>query len=131
VLLKMVFTSALGAFAVPAFAAIETIDLPQSRQQGVDMVLIDEDALPTEPELAKHLAKGQNSAWSGAAINPTTNVHHLYADLRLELDRYREQWGALPQITIPRVGGTVGPRRSGNTCLTQSRRGTLRASDPA
>jgi murein L,D-transpeptidase YcbB/YkuD len=101
--------------ASPAAAAIEEIALPPSRQQGVDMILIDEDAMPQEPELARDSTGEQVESWSGAPIDLRMPVHHLYADLRVELERYRERWGQLPQVRIAPDGaplrlGSADPR---------------------
>jgi murein L,D-transpeptidase YcbB/YkuD len=94
--------------ASPAAAGvIEEIKLPPSRQMGVDMILIDDDAMPEEPELARDHAGEQVESWSGAPIDQRMPVHHLYADLRVQLEQYRERWGGLPQVRIAPEGATM------------------------
>jgi murein L,D-transpeptidase YcbB/YkuD len=90
-------------------AAIEQIDVPPSRQQDLDMILIDEDAMPPEPELATASAAEEDVSWSGAAIDLRSPVHHLYGDMRRQLERYRDRWGQLPQVLVSSQGPAIGP----------------------
>ncbi|MCA1661623.1 MAG: L,D-transpeptidase family protein [Novosphingobium sp.] len=94
--------------AMPAAAAIEEIRLPPSRQHGLDMIVVDEDALPAEPELATTPADAQVETFGAAAVDPAAPVHRLYGDLRHQLDRYRERWGGLPQLRIGGEGAAIG-----------------------
>jgi murein L,D-transpeptidase YcbB/YkuD len=103
----MLLLAALLASA-PAGAVIEQIEVAPSRQPGLDMILIDEDALPQEPELARHLPEGQDESWSGSAIDLLMPVHPLYTDLRRQLARYRATWGSLPQVRVAAEGPTMG-----------------------
>lgn len=93
--------------AAPASAQIERIDVPPSRQSGLDMTLIDADAMPPEPELARRQRDDEVEGWSDAPLDPLAPVHPLYADLQKQLDQYRSKWSQLPQV---RVG--TGPAMS-------------------
>ena len=95
--------------ATPAFAAIEEIRLPPSRHHGLDMIIVDEDAAPAEPELAKTGADAPAETFGGAEVDPATPVHPLYAELRGQLERYRQSWGGLPQLLIGGEGPVAGP----------------------
>ncbi|HEV2080249.1 MAG TPA: L,D-transpeptidase family protein [Allosphingosinicella sp.] len=99
---------ALGAAAQPppAFAPIKTVALPPSSEKGLDMLMIDPDEMPQEPELAKDIPVVQEESWSGAAIDLMKPVHHLYTDLRRQLVRYQMNWSRLPQVRVP-VGGKL------------------------
>jgi len=88
--------------ATPALAAIEEIRLPPSRHHGLDMIIVDEDAAPAEPELAKAVAGAPVETLAGAAVDPAGPVHPVYAKLSQQLERYSGGWGALPQL---RIGG--------------------------
>ena len=88
--------------ATPALAAIEEIRLPPSRHHGLDMIIVDEDAAPAEPELAKAVAGAPVETVGGAAVDPAGPVHPVYAKLSQQLERYSGGWGALPQL---RIGG--------------------------
>src|SRR5688500_18139713 len=87
--------------ATPAHAEIREIEIPPSREQGLDMILVDEDAAPPEPELARHLPQVEDISWSGAPIDLMMPIHHLYTDLRRQLSRYRTAWSGLPQVRVP------------------------------
>lgn len=92
--------------AVPA-AALETVPVPPSGQQGLDMIMVDAEAMPVEPELAKDIPEVEDVSWSGAAIDLLKPVHHLYTDLRRQLVRYQDRWGALKQVRIPAGDGVM------------------------
>jgi murein L,D-transpeptidase YcbB/YkuD len=93
--------------AGPAAAAIDKVELPASREQGLDMILIDEGAMPQEPEQAKHLGEVEDVSWSGSAIDLLIPVHHLYTDLRRQLSRYHDRWAKLPQVQVPTDGPMI------------------------
>src|SRR5688572_28614905 len=88
--------------ATPAVAAIEEIRLPPSRHHGLDMIIVDEEVAPAEPELAKAAADAQVETLGGAAVDPAAPVHPIHADLDRRLESYRLSWGGLPQL---RIGG--------------------------
>ena len=94
--------------ATPAFAAIEEIRLPPSRHHGLDMIIVDEEVAPAEPELAKATVEAKVETLGGAAPDPAAPAHPLYADLGRQLERYRLSWSGLPQL---RIGGesAIGP----------------------
>lgn len=102
--------------ASPAAAAprsIESIALPPSVQHGVEMVVIDEGAMPPEPELARReFDELADASWSGAPVDLTQPVHALYTELRRQLVRYQIEWSGLPQIQVPADGPalTVGSK---------------------
>jgi hypothetical protein len=95
---------------------IKTVPLPPSREQGLDMLMIDPDEMPQEPELARDLPEiEQADGWSGAPIDLMKPVHHLYTDLRRQLVRYQMNWSRLPQVRVPSTGklmktGSTDPR---------------------
>ena len=85
--------------AAPAVAApIQQIDVPPSREPGLDMILIDEDAIPPEPELARQRPHAETL--DGTVVAPTGPVHRLYTQLSSQLDLYHRKWSALPQLLI-------------------------------
>ena len=89
---------------------IKTVSLPPSREQGLDMLMIDPDEMPLEPELARDLPEmQQEESWSGAAIDLMKPVHHLYTDLRRQLVRYQMSWSHLPQVRVPSAGKLMKP----------------------
>ncbi|MET0180609.1 MAG: L,D-transpeptidase family protein [Novosphingobium sp.] len=97
--LPTILAAALLTQATPS-VALETVPLPPSGQQGLDMIMVDAEAMPVEPELARDIPEVQDESWSGAAIDLLKPVHHLYTDLRRQLVRYQDRWGALPQVRI-------------------------------
>jgi murein L,D-transpeptidase YcbB/YkuD len=79
------------------------------------MILLDEDDMPPEPELARAAAAGEDESWTGAPMDLRFPVHHLYGDMRRHLERYRDQWGQLPQVLVNSQGpamsvGSADPR---------------------
>lgn len=86
---------------------IQTVSIPASRQLGLDMILLDADEMPEEPERARSFSGVQEEALSGAPIDLLTPVHHLYTDLRRQLVRYQMDWSKLPQVRIPAGGGLM------------------------
>jgi murein L,D-transpeptidase YcbB/YkuD len=109
VLRRLVLTVAMGALlTAPAVARIEQIQVPASRQQGLDMIIVDEETMPQEPERARRLADVEQETLSGAPLDQLAPVHHLYADLRRQLEIYRQTWSKLPQLRV----GSTGPALS-------------------
>lgn len=92
---------------------IEPVDIPPSIQQGVDMIFIDQDLLPSvrkNEELLRDLGleeAGDTSVDLLLAANP------LYTQLRRGLVRYRLSWGALPEVDIP-AGPVLRPGAQGD-----------------
>jgi murein L,D-transpeptidase YcbB/YkuD len=91
--------------------ALEPIDLPPAIEQGVDMIYIDEELVPKAVHDNGLLHNLSFDAWTAAPVDLFTSVNPIYTDLRRGLVTYRQQWGALPQITIP-AGPTL---KSGST----------------
>ena len=102
---------ALGAAAQqpPAFDPAKPTSLPATGEKGLDMLMIDPDEMPQEPELAKDLPEMQEESWSGAPIDLMKPVHHLYTDLRRQLVRYQMNWGKLPQVRVPSGSAQMKP----------------------
>ncbi len=69
-------------------------------QAGLDMILIDTDAMPQEPELAEDAIPVEDVSWSGAPVDLLKPIHHIYTDLRRQLIKYQSQWSALPQVRV-------------------------------
>ena len=112
---------AAAAALQPANSAVpdpvETIALPPSGERGLDMIVVDTEAMPAEPELAKELPSTLEENWSGAPVDLFVPTHHLYTDLRRSLVRYQMKWGALPSVMIETSGpalrtGSKDPRIS-------------------
>jgi len=97
------------AMLVPATAraAIEEVAIPPSREHGLDMIVVDEDAAPPEPELVKGAAAAQVETFGAGPVDPAAPVHHLYLRLAEELGQYRGRWGKLPQVRIGGAGAVT------------------------
>ena len=115
------FLLALAATTLPisAYAADwmenDPYSLPEGGEKGLDMVMVDAEAMPQEPELARGLPPMPEEEWSGAPVDLLKPVHHLYTDLRRALVRYQMEWGGLPRVRIPEAGpvlaiGSTDPR---------------------
>jgi len=94
---------------------VETVAVPPSGERGLDMIVVDTEAMPAEPELAKELPSDSEQGWSDAPVDLFVPTHHLFTDLRRSLVRYQMKWGALPAVTIDPVGaglkvGSKDPR---------------------
>jgi murein L,D-transpeptidase YcbB/YkuD len=94
---------ALGAAAQPSSAQSPGRN-DSVREKGLDMLMIDPDQMPQEPELARDLPEMTEESWSGAPIDLMKPVHHLYTDLRRQLVRYQMNWSRLPQVRVPSAG---------------------------
>lgn len=119
--LRLVILVALVAGA-PATATIKQIEVPPSRQQGLDMIQADEDAMPEEPELARHRQAFSESG-DIAVADPQGAVHPLYTDLRRHLDNYRERWSGLPQIVIGEDAKAIGGATDSRVVILRERLG--------
>lgn len=94
---------------------VKTIAVPPSGERGLDMIVVDTEAMPQEPELAKELPPELEADWSGAPVDLFVATHHLYTDLRRSLVRYQMKWSSLPDVSIPTAGpamklGSADPR---------------------
>ncbi len=73
-------------------------------QPGLDMIMIDADAMPQEPEQAEDAVQIEDLSWSGAPVDLLKPMHHIYTDLRRQLIKYQNRWSSLPQVRVPEVG---------------------------
>ncbi len=128
---------ALAASALPLFGvAASTLDttdpytLPEGGEKGLDMVMVDAEAMPQEPELARDLPPLPQEEWSGAPVDLLKPVHHLYTDLRRALVRYEMEWGGLPNVRLPAGGPVLGPGSRDPRVMRLRERLGLGAPDP-
>lgn len=84
-------------------------DRQPSANPALDMIIIDADSMPPEPELAPDQPEIEDVSWSGAPIDLLKPIHHLYTDLRRQLLRYQREWSSLPQLRVPTSGGPLTP----------------------
>lgn len=94
---------------------VETVAVPPSGERGLDMIVVDTEAMPAEPELAKELPDESDQGWSSAPVDLFVPTHHLFTDLRRSLVRYQMKWSTLPAVAIPVAGpglklGSKDPR---------------------
>lgn len=101
------------AAAANRTAALEPIDLPPAIEQGVDMIYIDQELVPRAAQETKGLFHDISfSDWSGAPVDMFVSVNPIYTELRRGLVRYRQRWGDLPRVGIPR-GAALKPASTG------------------
>ena len=81
--------------------ALEPIDLPPAIEQGVDMIYIDQELVPSAVQDRAQMHDISFDAWSGAPVDLFVSVNPIYTDLRRGLIKYRQQWGDLPDVSIP------------------------------
>lgn len=106
--------------------------LPKGGEQGLDMAVVDEDALPKEPEQAADELREAvpDEQWSGAPVDLMRPLNPLYTDLRRALVRYQIDWGGLPRLLIPEGGAPLVRGASGERVDLLRRRLGLGAPDP-
>jgi murein L,D-transpeptidase YcbB/YkuD len=80
--------------------ALEPIDLPPAIEQGVDMIYIDQELVPSAVQSASSPATMSTAAWSGGPIDLFMPVNPIYTDLRRGLVKYQQTWGSLPDLPI-------------------------------
>ena len=80
---------------------LESVELPPSVEQGMDMIYIDEDLVPRVVQDPSMLHDISFDSWSDAPVDMFVSMNPIYTDLRRGLVRYREKWGDLPRIAIP------------------------------
>lgn len=98
------FAAAAAVLAAPALAQdtpIEPIELPPSIEQGVDLIYIDPEIKPEVDRRNELLQSFGLEEWTGAPIDLFVPVNDTYTELRRGLIKYRQRWGALPQIPLP------------------------------
>ncbi len=89
---------------MPALAQeqpIEPIELPPSIEQGVDLIYIDPEIKPEIDRRNELLQSFGFQDWAGAPIDLFVPVNDTYTELRRGLMKYKQRWGALPQVQIP------------------------------
>ena len=72
-------------------------------QLGLDMIMVDADAMPQEPEQAEEAVHIEDVSWSGAPVDLLRPMHHIYTDLRRQLIKYQDRWSSLPQVRVPQA----------------------------
>jgi murein L,D-transpeptidase YcbB/YkuD len=129
------FFALLTAAAVPALAAeqgaaSDPYQLPAGGEAGLDMAVVDAEALPEEPELADERLFDMDEGWSGAPVDLMRPVHPLYTELRRALVRYQLDWGSLPRMLIPEKGPALAPGSSDQRAAILRQRLGLSRLDP-
>ena len=81
--------------------ALESVDLPPSIEQGVDMIYIDEELVPRAVQSPSELQNVSFDSWSDAPLDMFVSMNPIYTELRRGLVRYRQKWGSLPRIAVP------------------------------
>jgi murein L,D-transpeptidase YcbB/YkuD len=76
-------------------------------EPGLDMILVDAEAMPAEPELAADQPQVEDISWTGAPVDLLKPIHHIYTDLRRQLIRYQRDWSSLPQVRVPEKGPSL------------------------
>jgi murein L,D-transpeptidase YcbB/YkuD len=76
-------------------------------EPGLDMIMIDAEAMPAEPELANDQPQAEDISWTGAPVDLLKPIHHIYTDLRRQQIRYQRDWGSLPQVRVPERGSPL------------------------
>ena len=120
----------LSMAAAADVTSAEPYSLPEGGQKGLDMVMVDPETAPQEPELARDMPVMPEEEWSGAPVDLLKPVHHLYTDLRRALVRYQMEWGGLPQIRIPSSGPVMAAGTSDRRALLLRKRLGLGDPDP-
>src|SRR5918997_1162608 len=102
------------ATSIPAIAQqpIEPVDLPPSVEQGVDMIYIDPEIAPKIDDANVAMHQISFEEWAGAPLDLCLPVNPIYTELRRGLVRYRQDWGGLPQVSVP-GGPTLKPGSTG------------------
>jgi L,D-transpeptidase YcbB len=99
-----IFAAVAACVAAPALAIdrpIEPFELPPSIEQGVDLIYIDPQIKPAVERRNELLQSFGFQDWTGAPIDLFVPVNDTYTQLRRGLARYKQKWGALPQVQIP------------------------------
>lgn len=106
--------------------------LPAGGEHGLDMAVVDPEAMPEEPELARdeQPAFYPDERWSGGPIDLMRPVHPLYTDLRRALVRYQMDWGSLPRVYVPEDGPVLALGATGERAMRLRARLGLPPPDP-
>jgi len=81
--------------------ALEPIDLPPAIEQGVDMIYIDQELVPSAVQDQGPFGNMSSAAWSGAPVDLFMPVNPIYTELRRGLVKYQQTWGNLPNVPVP------------------------------
>ena len=80
------------------------------------MIYIDQELVPSAVQDRAQMHDISFDAWSGAPVDLFVSVNPIYTDLRRGLVKYRQQWGDLPEISVPAgpalKAGSTGERVS-------------------
>lgn len=131
--LLLAFTAAILPLPASAESGLEDdpYSLPEGGERGLDMVMVDAEAMPQEPEQARDdLPLLPEEEWSGAPVDLLKPVHHLYTDLRRALVRYQMQWGSLPSTRIPESGPVLAAETTDKRAALLRKRLGLGEADP-
>jgi len=128
---------AAATLPVAAIASVpggpdDPYSLPAGGEQGLDMAVVDAEALPQEPEQARGSAGAgvPVEQWTGAPVDLMRPVHPLYTELRRALVRYQMDWGGLPKVLVPDAGPVLALGTSDPRAVELRRRLGLGAPDP-
>lgn len=125
-----------AALASPSLAGVQgqtddPYSLPEGGEQGLDMAVVDAEAMPQEPELADDRLFDVDESWSGGApVDLLRPVHPLYTELRRAMVRYQMEWGRLPRVLIAEKGPALAPGTSDPRAVQLRERLGLSALDP-
>lgn len=86
---------------LPERQPLEPVELPASIDQGIDLIYVDPEIAPEVRRRSGLLDSMDFAEWTGAPIDLFTPVNPAYTELRRGLMKYKQRWGALPQVQIP------------------------------
>ena len=113
----------LSAQAIAQDTPIEPIELPPSIEQGVDLIYIDPEIKPEIDRRNELLQSFGFEEWSGAPIDLFVPVNDTYTELRRGLMKYRQRWGALPNVAIPEGAAMKPGSKDARVTLLRQRLG--------
>ncbi|MGI8705161.1 MAG: L,D-transpeptidase family protein [Sphingomicrobium sp.] len=85
----------------PERQPLEPVELPASIDQGIDLIYVDPEIAPEVSRRSGLLDSMDFAEWTGAPIDLFMSVNLAYTELRRGLMKYKQRWGALPQVQIP------------------------------
>ena len=112
--MKMQFILGLLAMLLgaPAQAAAprgdEPIPIPRTVRQGIDFIYVDPDL----SSVARRHQRPTNWLLRAVGLQQRQGPNRLFSDLSEELEKYRADWGKLPQVKIP-TGPVLKPGSTG------------------
>jgi murein L,D-transpeptidase YcbB/YkuD len=80
---------------------LESVDLPPSIEQGMDMIYIDEELVPRVVQNPSMLHDISFDSWSDAPVDMFVSMTPIFPELRRGLMQFRKRWGAMPRVPIP------------------------------